>query len=415
MNFGDGASSIYLDCSADDLVPYNTGDPDLLEVYTNSLVNTNSYVYGYFWNKCYTVIYQCNASIEGLNESTTLNDSTKKEFIGEATFLRDLMYFYLINIFGDVPYVISASGWQQTESATRMPVANVYEQLINDLKLCQVQLKADYSMALGERTRATQEAASALLARIYLYKSDWADAIAQSTSVIENGLFSLVQPLANVFSANNSEAILQWDANTTYFPGDATTEGYNVLPSGSGQPPNFYLSTGLQSAFEAGDGRWSAWVDSVNVNGTMYYYPNKYTVSSGTWSEGGTASQYYVVLRLAEQYLIRAEAEINTGNLASAVTDINVIRTRAGLPVLNASLTQAQVMTALMNERRIEFFAEWGHRWLDLKRADKIDSVMSVVTPSKNGGGDWKTTQKLYPIPLAEIQADPNLTQNPGY
>ena len=123
-----------------------------------------------------------------------------------------------------------------------------------------------------------------------------------------------------------------------------------------------------------------------------------------------------MVLRLAEQYLIRAEAEVNgAGNgLGGAISDINAIRNRAGLPATTAS-TPAQVMAAIMQERRIEFFAEWGHRWLDLKRTGRVDSVMTIATPLKNAGTKWQSFQQLYPIPANERAFDPNLTQNPGY
>ena len=123
-----------------------------------------------------------------------------------------------------------------------------------------------------------------------------------------------------------------------------------------------------------------------------------------------------MVLRLAEQYLIRAEANAHSGDLASAIKDLNIIRQRAGLGTLPSSLTQAQVIAAVAQERRIELFAEWGHRWFDLKRTGQVDAVMSEITPQKVGAiTGWKSYQQLYPIPQSERQLNPNLTQNPGY
>jgi hypothetical protein len=119
-------------------------------------------------------------------------------------------------------------------------------------------------------------------------------------------------------------------------------------------------------------------------------------------------------LRYAEQYLIRAEAEAEPGsqqNLSQAIADINVIRARAGLAALSDSLSQPQTFTAIQHEKRIEFFAEWGHRWLDLKRwSIAIDTLSQTFY--KVG---INSTQLLYPIPLEEIYTDPNLKQNPGY
>ena len=115
------------------------------------------------------------------------------------------------------------------------------------------------------------------------------------------------------------------------------------------------------------------------------------------------------MLRLAEQYLIRAEAEAEKGQLANAINDINVIRNRAWLGSLPGNLGQTQVLAAIAQENRIEFFAEWGHRWFDLKRTGQANSVLAPIKPF------WESTAQLFPIPYTEIQADPNLIQNPGY
>ena len=122
-----------------------------------------------------------------------------------------------------------------------------------------------------------------------------------------------------------------------------------------------------------------------------------------------------MVLRLAEQYLIRAEASANSGDLGGAIKDLNTIRSRAGLPPLANSLNRSQVLSAVAQERKVELFAEWGHRWFDLKRTGAIDSVMSIVTPQKLPGSKWNSYQQLYPISLTQLSYNPNLKQNPGY
>ena len=122
--------------------------------------------------------------------------------------------------------------------------------------------------------------------------------------------------------------------------------------------------------------------------------------------------QPIMVLRLAEQYLIRAEANIKLGNIQDAAADVDVIRHRAGLPNTIAS-TAPSLLAAIQRERRAEFFTEWGHRWLELKRSGTIDAIMNVATPLK--GGTWKPTAQLYPIPMTDLQLTVNITQNPGY
>src|SRR5262249_35037605 len=116
-----------------------------------------------------------------------------------------------------------------------------------------------------------------------------------------------------------------------------------------------------------------------------------------------------------EQYLIRAEARVYQNNLSGAIDDLNVVRQRAGLPLLANSLDQHKVLSAILHERQVELFSEWGHRWFDLKRTGSIDSVMSAMTPIKSKGGVWKSYQQLYPLPWNDVLGDPNLVQNPGY
>ena len=115
-----------------------------------------------------------------------------------------------------------------------------------------------------------------------------------------------------------------------------------------------------------------------------------------------------MVLRLAEQYLVRAEARVHLNDLDGALVDVNKIRNRAGLGVASGASNEL-VLDLIYKERRRELFAEWGHRWFDLKRTGKADAVLSVIKPG------WQPTDVLFPIPQSELQNNPNMTQNPGY
>jgi hypothetical protein len=123
-------------------------------------------------------------------------------------------------------------------------------------------------------------------------------------------------------------------------------------------------------------------------------------------------TEYEVVLRLGEVYLIRAEARAQLGE-ANSINDINFIRKRAGLPSYLGATDKSALLTAILHERRLELFTEWGHRWLDLKRTSRIDAIMNIATPQK--GGVWTSGAQYYPIVISELQHDPNLVQNPGY
>jgi hypothetical protein len=179
-------------------------------------------------------------------------------------------------------------------------------------------------------------------------------------------------------------------------------EGYNSY--------NVYaaISDFLLNAFEPGDARYTSWVRPATVAGTpaiTYYFPNKYR------SAGGGVERT-TILRLAEMYLIRAEARARQTNSSGAQADLNVVRSRAGLPNTTAASAD-DLVKAVLAEKRIELFTECGNRFFDLKRSNTIDAVMSVVAPQKNGA--WSSYKQLWPISRNDIIIDPNITPNPGY
>ena len=169
------------------------------------------------------------------------------------------------------------------------------------------------------------------------------------------------------------------------------------------------LSPQLVELFDHTDERKQKWVGSFTGTEDTFYYPYKYKVK---YSTTGDATEYSMLLRLAEQYLIRAEARAKMGEVNGAVADLDQIRTRAGLTSiasLNPSITPQALTDSIAKERRRELFTEWGHRWLDLKRWGTADEVLA---PQKTL---WLVADQLYPIPEQELINNPNLTQNPGY
>ncbi len=158
------------------------------------------------------------------------------------------------------------------------------------------------------------------------------------------------------------------------------------------------------NAFETGDQRLTNWIGVSTINGVNYYYPYKYKQHLNT----GIPAEGYDVFRLAEQYLIRAEALAQQGKLDSALGDINLIRNRAGLANASGSST-TQLMSIIMQERQAELICELGNRWFDLKRTGTINTVLGALKPG------WEPYKALLPVQSIEIQNDPFLIQNPGY
>lgn len=411
---------IYTGWSSDELTNYSTGQTQI-DLYRNALtaINEANTIGGQLWSPPYNCIYQANAVIEGLQNYNGVSPNIKQQLTGEAKFTRAFWYFYLVNLFGDVP-LLTTTNYQVNGTASKTPKAQVYQQIIADLKDAQNSLSSNYldatdTVITADRVRPTKWAATALLARVYLYygnltgdASNYVNAETQASVIINNSsMFSLVS-LNNVFLKNSNEAIWQlMPPPTTYY----TLEGYyfNLKTAPTGGSFSCTLSPQLLNAFEPGDNRKNSWVTGITATGNTYYYPYKYKTSSTST----TQSEYSMVLRLAEQYLIRAEARDQQGNTGGAASDLNIIRNRAGLSATTAT-TQADLLTAIDHERQIELFTEWGDRWFNLKRRGAIDGLMNVITPQK-GGASWNTSQQLYPIPLTDINNDPNLKQTPGY
>jgi hypothetical protein len=145
----------------------------------------------------------------------------------------------------------------------------------------------------------------------------------------------------------------------------------------------------------------------VFINNVSYTYPYKYKLRTNA-----SIAEANVVLRLAEQYLIRAEARAYTNKVTgnnSAESDLNVIRSRVGLPNTTA-IALTEMVDAIVNERQTELFTEWGHRWFDLKRLDRVNTVLGV-----NKAPGWDAADLVWPIPISEMNLNVFLTQNPGY
>jgi len=393
--FSSGAITLYGGLYADELYT-TTPSATIDEYYYNSLTAANGTVRTNLWVAGYQLIFQANNIIEGLASSTGVSPSLKKQLEGEAKFIRAFCHFYLVNLFGDAP-LITSTDYQQNAVIPRVAISTVYDQIIADLLDAKGLLDINYPSAA--RVRPNRYAASALLARVYLYRGEWLKAENEASLVINAPAYALVNNLNNVFLTASTETIWQiMPASTTV----NTWEGNAFIPTGT-TTPLYPLTNGLINAFTATDMRKLNWTKSINVGANTFFYPFKYKVKTSA-----TLTEYYVVLRLAESILVRAEARANSGKINEAKIDLNTIRTRAGLP--NTTATDIpSLLTAIEKERQLELFAEWGHRFFDLKRTGRANAILSTLKPG------WNGTDTLLPIPTTEIQRNPLLTQNPGY
>lgn len=385
--------------SADELYYYTTYAA--FDVFRNNALLPSGQYVSIMWSGPYSYIYHANACLEGLEKTTALTPAVKAQLQGEMLFLRAFMHFYLVNLFGDVP-LITSTDYVNNGIKPRDPQDVVYDQIIKDLLQAQSLLGDDYPSS--ERIRLNKAVATAMLARVYLYKQQWSDAEAQASQVIGNSRYQLLQDLNSVFLPNSGEAIWQLQP-VNVAGGRSTWEGFTATPTAT-STPLYRLDSTLIAAFEPDDLRKADWTSSRTVSGKLVTFPYKYKVRTDL----SGVKEYSMIMRLAEQYLIRAEARAHQNKLSDALADLDTLRSRAGLVDLPSSLDQAGVLLAVEQERRVELFTEWGHRWLDLKRTGRSTDVLSIEK-----GTFWQPTDTLYPIPTDAIKTNSHLTQNNGY
>ncbi len=428
-----GGATIYAGLAGDELVPNDAvGLVESNDIFKYKMLAENTLSESILWIPTYKTVYTANAILDGEAASTsaTLTKAKRNDLKASAMFVRALCFFYLTNFYGDIPLPFS-SNHVNNMKLTKMPQAQVYEKIIADLEEALLLHEEGTSQSPTIKTRANKQAIETLLARVYLYVENWEKAAFYANKVITKGPNTL-ETLQKAFNTNSKEAIFQLSIipNIVGFhevvyltpqlpllllPVDA--QGYFTEPDifEENSPmliPQNYLSDELVNAFENGDKRkevWASYNPSANIppyNGRRFYFPYKYKNAEDPAVSPGS----YTVLRLAEAYLIRAEARAMLNETSLAAEDIDQIRLRAGLGRTIAT-DQDALIKAVAQERRVEFFAEWGHRFFDLKRTGKALAVLSAI-PEKSA----ITKDKLvFPIPKNDIKNNPKLIQNPGY
>jgi starch-binding outer membrane protein, SusD/RagB family len=380
------------DLAADNLVWTGT-TYDYYEIENNEVSIENGIIDA-MWSASYDGINRVNNVLAAMPGISDLTDAEREKFEGEALFLRALYYFNLLQYFGGVPIVTTPTLDVDEVDRPRKTAAEVYDQIIADLQAAEAKLLGPEDMSDG---KANSYSAMALLARVYLTRyhaennNQYAlEAIEKADSVISSGAFSLLSKYASLYNDAGSENIFQvvfsvQDRNviSQYFYPRSMDGRYEVAPSES-----------IIQSFDIADSlRYKA---SIDIDSLDKVYCNKYQ----DLAEGADA---ILVIRLAEMYLIKAEALAYTNGDVGIIQDnINMIRSRAGLESTPAA-TYDELKLAIENERRLEFAFE-GHRWFDLVRTKRATTLLGI---------DEDYT--LFPIPLSEMTTNKAMKQNPGY
>ena len=359
-----------------------------------------------------------------------MDTTLRARLVREGKFIRALLYFNLVRLYGDVPLVLHNPNSTDIDNllTARTPAADVYTQIIADLKDA---TNLPKSYAASDLGRATGGAAHTLLAKVYLTTQDWPDALTQLNLVINGGYgYALFPNYYDAFqkaTKNGVEHIFSVQFETNLGEVNSVndlSQSFTSFNTGT-FPIDIPVDSSLYKLFSANDTRRAvtfyssvynaATGQTVVFNNAYTPYFNKFVDYSLTPLSSQTLSGVnYPVLRYADVLLMKAEAlnEINGAPTSDAYAAINQVRTRANVANLTPGLNQADFRDSVFLERRKEFIQE-GHRWFDLVRQGGtalVDALHKI--PAKSAATSKNT---LFPIPLIEIQQNPKLKQNLGY
>lgn len=379
------------DLSSDDVIHTGTftsyADAD-----DNNLTADNGTVSS-IWDAMYRGIGRANLVLQKVPEVAGLDDDERDQILGEAHFLRALMYHDLVKTYGGrnaadmgVPIrLVPPATVGETFGVARATVGEVYTQIHADLDQAASLITEEFATR-----RVSVSAIRALRARVYLYQSNWAAAEAEAAFVLAQG-YELVDRYSDLFTPEGTdtpEDILR----LTYTVTDANTVGYYYISKSFGGRREIAPSSGHYAAYSPSDNRRDT---NVQFDPRGRRYGAKYPTTTG--------AEDLHLIRLAEVILIKAEAHARQGELVEALLELNKVRARAGLADF-VSVSQAAIINAIIDERRLELAME-GHRWPDLVRLGLAASVLEIPA-----------YQTIYPIPQSEYDVtNGTIAQNPGY
>ncbi len=380
-----------------DLLIHNGTFTQYRELSNKEITPSNATVNS-MWSSLYGAIYVANIILEKLPGIPGVDSQTRDLVTAEAYFVRGYCYFTLYTTFGKAPIVLTTD-LTTNRNIPRSPANEVLNQSIDDL----VESLNGLPIQPVNAGFLSRGAANAALARLSLYAGDYDLARDFANDVINSGEYELESSFQDIVLTDfTDEAILEMGYSAADDPGTSTLGLNNLFIGRREIIPSNEAIFALNST-ESGDRSLVISFDLGNLAGT----DNGWSVAKyGTADEN---NNNIILFRLAEMYLIRAEASVELNDLTTAEDDINTLRMRANAPTISA-LSSSQMRMVIEEERLYELAYE-GHRWYDLKRTGRVNDVMTAFSPN------WRDAYELWPVPQREIQNNPALAgdQNAGY
>lgn len=412
------------DYSADQCFPRAVVGREQLTVYSYDATND---LIGQYWQACFNGVNRANQVLENVPQ-VTMDETRKKQILAEAYFLRALYYFHLVKTFGDVPLKTSSTKDIAGTEKAKSPAVDIYAAIVKDLQ----QAEADLPAAPKDRGRSASLVATGLLAKVYLYMGNWAKAAEKTQAVIQSGKYSLMPNVLDLYDPLKEDAAR---AEVMFAAEYSSISGLNnndiiALYAPSNSVPIFskgafgsqFAYTSFYNSFNPVDKR-RVLLDTayVNAQGKLIGQSDislvdrvivkKYTDPN---SNGPNGENNFPILRLADVYLVAAEAEARqNGPTPTAYAAINTVRKRAGLPDLTPGLSKDALIDAVLQERSWELFCE-ADRWYDLTRTGRFKQMATVLN-SYYKSRPVQDKNRFFPIPNQEVLTNSLLEQNPAW
>ncbi|MEM6804359.1 MAG: RagB/SusD family nutrient uptake outer membrane protein [Bacteroidota bacterium] len=413
------------------------------------------------WQEPFKAIFRANAVLENTTAENVPDATQRNGFIGQAHFMRAFAYWYLVNLYGNVPLITETAKGSEDFFPPQASTSEVWDQIIADFTAAESELPATWSD--NDLGRPTSGSATAFIGKSELYRGNWAAAEAALRRVVSSGRYSLLPAdryMENFSEGNenNEESVyeLQFLGQSAFawgvdIPGTGNMGNFHIdyAPPAKSPDQSHYVNTWVRDLFEANG-------ETIRRDATIAYdypgstgyggvdfttdfeaeitlatsenmapiYSRKYAgMDIGKREDvdflGTNVGNNWRIIRYADVLLMLAEALNEQGSTGEAEVFLNQVRTRAGVAEKTA-LSQAEMTQAIIDERVLELTGE-SHRFFDLVRWGLADDYMGSTSlhgdhPKSLSGGVFQTGKhELLWIPVSELSANSNLVQNPGY
>ncbi|WP_420148449.1 RagB/SusD family nutrient uptake outer membrane protein [Spirosoma sp.] len=405
-------------------IQWSSPSTDEMQMDQNAVTSTNAFVQS-VWNTCLYTISRSNAILNRI-DAVNFDQTTKNRIKGEAKFLRAYAYFYLVRLYGNVPIInqtFSSPAQVSSADLSLKPSTEVYKVILADLAEAETLLPATLNT---DKTRASLTTVKTLLGKVHLTQKNYDLAATKLKEVIDAKSYSLVPNYQTLFTNGNNnlaESIFE----IQYVAGRSMGNNYSAIftPAitsmaiftnnlqGSGR---ITPTLDMIRSYTATDARKAVSVnDSVTLIGGRKSY-SRYGLKFVDFRaiDLSDGSVTFIPLRYADALLMYAEVLTEQNKPAEALPFINQVRQRAKLTDLTG-LNQADLRLAIERERQVEFLYE-GHRWFDLVRTGRVQTVMNAHYASLNLSFKVDDFELIFPIPQNEVDLNPTaVKQNPGY